>query len=705
MLQSLRNLLNRFSFAVLSAAVLVLAAVLAFAVMLGSVRDETYDIRLFQLANETIRAPKTVEDPVKTEEERERAASEITPVYDFDEEAAKNRSALVTSIFDFAIEAKGDPKPDDKEAVSNAPAKQLVILKDKLSHLGDKEASFSLDDDMLNGLIKADKKDLEAARDAVSAIVKRAMEQPVRENELAEAKAETERLIGKAPIPGSLADAAAAIGRESIIANDTPDEVKTEERISQAKASVEPTRILQGQVIVQEGQIIDREVYRQLELAGLLNEQSSSRPAAGLALFTGLIFWFIYRHFKRVEQPDRVKKKWLSIVLVIYFLVLIAMRLMAGLEKDFDMTIAYAFPTALVPLLVRLLADRKLALIMTVLVAVTGGLVLHEGYSSVINMEFALYMLFGGLAGYYLIQEDGRRSSILATSLGVSVVNGVYILFHMLMLSSQLEVHELAVYMAAALASGLLSGALTIGTMPFFESLFGILSDMRLVELSNPNHPLLKKILTETPGTYHHSVMVANLSDAACEAIGANGLLARVGSYYHDIGKTVRPAFFIENQMNGVNPHDSLPPEKSRDIIVAHASDGAAILKEHKMPEELVDIARQHHGTSLLKFFFVKAKETQPGVPEDSYRYPGPKPQTREIAVISIADSCEAAVRSMKAPTPEKIENLVWAIIRDKMNDGQFDECDLSFKELKQVGAVICTTLNGIFHNRIEYPE
>ena len=161
----------------------------------------------------------------------------------------------------------------------------------------------------------------------------------------------------------------------------------------------------------------------------------------------------------------------------------------------------------------------------------------------------------------------------------------------------------------AAIASGILSGALTIGLMPFFESAFGLLSDMRLIELSNPNHPLLKKVLTETPGTYHHSVMVANLSDAACEAIGANGLLARVGSYYHDIGKTIRPGFFIENQHAGKNPHDLLPPEKSRDIIIAHAEDGAKLLEKHKMPTEIVDIARQHHGTSLLKFFMCKAKE------------------------------------------------------------------------------------------------
>ena len=228
---------------------------------------------------------------------------------------------------------------------------------------------------------------------------------------------------------------------------------------------------------------------------------------------------------------------------------------------------------------------------------------------------------------------------------------------------------------------------------------------MKLVELSNPNHPLLKKILMETPGTYHHSVMVANLADAACESVGANGLLARVGSYYHDIGKTVRPNYFIENQHSGVNPHDSLTPEESKSIIIAHATDGARILREYKMPKEIVDIAEQHHGTSFLQFFYHKAKEQNPDVTEDEFRYPGPKPQTKEIAIIMIADSTEAAVRSMKEPTPEKIAKLVHSIIQGKLNDGQFDACSISVRELKKVEAVICETLNGMFHNRIEYPS
>ena len=341
----------------------------------------------------------------------------------------------------------------------------------------------------------------------------------------------------------------------------------------------------------------------------------------------------------------------------------------------------------------------------TIITAATAGVMLQEGFAAIIQMEVALYILFGGVVSLYLLGNGGRRSSILRTSAGVATSNILFISFYLLMTQSAYDLSELGFYLIAAIASGILSGALTIGLMPFFESAFGLLSDMKLIELSNPNHPLLKKVLIETPGTYHHSVMVANLSDAACEAIGANGLLARVGSYYHDIGKTMRPGFFIENQHPGRNPHDALPPEKSRDIIIAHAEDGAKLLEKHKMPREIIDIARQHHGTSTLKYFYVKAKESGKDVVEEEFRYPGPKPQTKEIAIISIADSVEAAVRSMKEPTPQKIAGLVRAIVNDRLNDGQFDECDLSMKELKKAEKVICETLNGTFHNRIEYPD
>jgi hypothetical protein len=279
------------------------------------------------------------------------------------------------------------------------------------------------------------------------------------------------------------------------------------------------------------------------------------------------------------------------------------------------------------------------------------------------------------------------------------------------LLTGDVEVREVLFSLSFAVGSGIIATVLVIGLLPFFEVTFGILSPLKLVELSNPNHPLLRKLLTETPGTYHHSVMVGNLSEAAAEAIGADGLLCRVGSYYHDIGKTRRPSYFIENQGNIENPHDFIEPSLSKSIIVAHAKDGAEMLREHKLPKQLCDIAEQHHGTTLLKYFYHKAlkqaEEQQTGeeIREEDYRYPGPKAQTKEAAIVGIADSVEAAVRSLRNPTIEQIGSIVDKIIKDRLEDNQFNECDLTMKELDTIGRALKETLLGIFHSRIEYPD
>jgi putative nucleotidyltransferase with HDIG domain len=234
---------------------------------------------------------------------------------------------------------------------------------------------------------------------------------------------------------------------------------------------------------------------------------------------------------------------------------------------------------------------------------------------------------------------------------------------------------------------------------------------VKLVELSNPNHPLLRKLLTETPGTYHHSLMVGNLSEAAAEAVGANGLLCRVGSFYHDVGKTKRPLYFIENQNGGDNPHDKLEPKVSASIIVAHARDGGEMLKAHKLPKPIRDIAEQHHGTTFLKYFYYKtvkqAKEqgTANTYTEDDFRYPGPKAQSKEAAIVGIADCVEAAVRSLNHPTVEQIESIIGKIIKDRLDDHQFNECDLTLRELDQIAESLRETVIGMFHSRIEYPD
>lgn len=708
MFKPMGKIFKSLKFNYLSLFLIGLSMMLLFTFMYGSVKKETFELKLFQISLDTIRSLKTVEDTVKTEQERERAANEVSPYYQFSEDVVKNRQAIATSLFDLLIEVKNSIEPDqaETEVPNNSVKEQVQTMRAKLASLEEEEPGLRLSDDAIASLLAQNTDTLLNMQKILVDVMGEELSKPVRTSDLSTVRYEVEREIRLTDaIPPSVLQTLIAISRSLTVETESINEDMTKARIVQAKESVEPTRILQGQVIVREGQVIDKEVYRQLELAGVLSNQSSVKPLVGLIIFVVFIGAIIYMHFASWNENRITKRKALLIALSVFFLLVVIMKLLSLIEKDFDVLLAFLFPTALAPMLIKLLTNERLAIMSTIITAATAGIILQEGYAAIIQMEVALYILFGGIVSLYLLGNGGRRSNILRTSLGVSVSNMMFIAFYLLMTQSSYDLTELVYYIIAAIASGILSGALTIGLMPFFESAFRLLSDMRLIELSNPNHPLLKKVLTETPGTYHHSVMVANLADAACESIGANGLLARVGSYYHDIGKTIRPGFFIENQHAGQNPHDALPPEKSRDIIIAHAEDGAKLLEKHKMPAEIINIARQHHGTSTLKYFYFKAKESGMDVAEDEFRYAGPRPQTKEIAIISVADSVEAAVRSMKEPTPQKIAALVKSIVNDKLNDGQFEECDLSMKELKTAERVICETLNGIFHNRIEYPK
>lgn len=297
------------------------------------------------------------------------------------------------------------------------------------------------------------------------------------------------------------------------------------------------------------------------------------------------------------------------------------------------------------------------------------------------------------------------RVAIIKTAFGMALVNILTILIFVLLSFIQYDLIQAIIHSSYGIVAAILSAVLTIGLLPFFETGLGILSDHKLLSLANPNQPLLKKILTEAPGTYHHSVMVANLSETVCEAIGANGLLARVGSYYHDIGKTIKPHYFIENQVAIRNPHDFLEPLESAKIIINHVTDGVKMLQKHNLPKEIIDIALQHHGTSLVEYFYFKAKEKNEHVQEEDFRYPGPNPLTKEAGIISICDSVEAAVRSLREPSPEKIEEIVASIINKKLMDGQFNNTPLTLEELNIIQETVCEALKGIFHSRIQYPS
>ncbi|MFJ8516453.1 HD family phosphohydrolase [Lysinibacillus xylanilyticus] len=683
--------------------VLILTGALQFALMYGNVKGVTYDFKPLQLAPETVRSTKTIEDTYKTQQERDKAGNAVEPVYQFSSDVAKQRAAIVTSLFDYVLEVKTDVE-SSKEPIPIAD--QVSKLRKKFESIDSEQMPIIFTDSQLEGLLVQSEADLKRTSVQLSKSVQEYLQKSIRsENVFAGQNDFETKIRGQRGYPDKIFNTVVLIGRMSIIENETINEEQTKIRKEQAKESVEPTRILQGQIIVQEGQIIDNEAFRQLELLGMVSNKASMKPIAGLIILILLEMTFMFVLFERWDTHVDKKHNALLVTVIVYSLSILLMKIVSLVSGGFDVTVAFLFPTALATMLVRLLVDERAAALITVIAAASAGVIFQEGYSSVMQMEITLYIIFGGFASLFFLDSMEKRSHILHAVGVIGLVNISFIAFYLLMTQSTYGLSELMYYFIAAMISALLSGALTMGLLPFFESAFSVLSSLRLIELSNPNHPLLKKLLMEAPGTYHHSVMVANLAEAACEEIGADGLLARVGCYYHDIGKTKRPAFFIENQMSGINPHDSLPPEKSAEIIIAHTTDGAEMLKRYKMPQEIIDIALQHHGSSLLKFFYFKAKEEGKCLDDTKYRYPGPKPQTKEAAIISVADSVEAAVRSMKEPNAEKIQKLVRAIIDDRVQDNQFDECDISIKELKCIERVLCETMNGIFHSRIEYPK
>jgi cyclic-di-AMP phosphodiesterase PgpH len=244
------------------------------------------------------------------------------------------------------------------------------------------------------------------------------------------------------------------------------------------------------------------------------------------------------------------------------------------------------------------------------------------------------------------------------------------------------------------------------GVLPFIENLFGVQTDLSLLELGDPTHPLLQELVRRAPGTYNHSINVASIGEAAAEAIGANGLLVRVGAYFHDIGKMLKPAYFAENQGQSGNLHEDLVPAMSTLIIIAHVKDGADLARQHHLPRSIIDFIQQHHGTTLVEYFYGRATEQSQHSPDESdYRYPGPKPQTKEAAVLMLADAVESASRTLVEPAPARIESLVHDIAMKRLLDGQFDACDLTLRDLHALEESLVKSLIAVYHGRVKYPE
>ncbi|MBM7691804.1 putative nucleotidyltransferase with HDIG domain [Peribacillus deserti] len=698
---------------VFQALLFILLGLISYFVMFDNVKPEKINVSLLTPSDKTIRAPQTVVDKEKTEQDKQEAAKDVEDVFTLKKEYAQNRVDLISSIFDSVKEVKEEletKQVDNEESQIDGPPSKKVsegipahvtLAKQKLT--GD--VTKELSDSVFSALLKADDENFVMARDLTLTAIHNVMSTKIPAREVEPAKNRVEEQLKASSLPGEIKQASIELARFAIIQNEFYDSQKSEEKVQAAVESVEPVKILQGEVIVEEGQLVDRDIYRQLKLAGFLEEQTSYLPFIGLGLLILLTMSGLYYYFQLINENTDKKQSQILLFSFVYLLALLIMKTVSLFQRAEYIDMVYFFPAAFAAMLIKVLLNERLAIAITIVLASYGTIIFNDGSASNLHIAAGLYILLSGTAGIILLYTKNYRTKILQAGLLLSVLNFLLILALLFIMDVRSLKIEFIFYIISSLVSGLSSSILTMGVLPFFETGFGILTTVRLIELSNPNHPLLRRILTEAPGTYHHSIMVANLAESACESIGANGLLARVGCYYHDIGKTKRPQFFIENQMNIENPHDRLDPEISKDIIIAHVSDGVESLRKYRMPEEIVSIAREHHGTTLLKYFYHKAAQQGEDVREAEFRYPGPKPQTKETAVISIADSVEAAVRSMGNPTSDKIDELIKSIIVERLQDGQFNECDITMKELDMVNKSLSETLKGIFHNRIEYPD
>jgi hypothetical protein len=492
---------------------------------------------------------------------------------------------------------------------------------------------------------------------------------------------------------------------------------ETEDRKTAAIESVEPVyfSIKKGEMLVREGDPIHSDHLVKLQgLEALQTRVNTAMMVTGWVLVIVLILLILYDFStKNIRKIAPTNKDLLFASLVIVgtaLLLRLSVFVTGSLEHSFpgipSTSYYYLFPVAAGAMLIRIALNSEMALVFSVIVGYVTGLLLDN------SLFFFVYAFVGAIVGAHSVGRCEQRSTLIKGGLAVSLVNVLMILFYE-MASGETFTREIlfqTLYQCGfGFMGGILSAFVVLAITPIAETVFGYTTDIKLLELANSEQPILKNLIIQAPETHSHSVIIANLVETAARAINANPILAKVAAHYHDIGKIKKPMYFIENQKGAENPHNKLTPSMSSLILLSHVKDGVAMAKEKHLGQRIIDIIQQHHGTSLTSYFYQKAKEKEnPGVQEvneKDYRYPGPKPQTKEAGIVMLADAVEAASRTLSDPTPSRIKGLTQQIISKIFADGQLDECELTLKDLHQIGDSFNRILNAIFHQRIGYPS
>lgn len=634
---------------------------------------------------------------VYTEQARQLAASQVEQLYKYDDQALSNMQVQIDSLFDdmHTVRLSVDSDEGKQQALSalltpadgSAPAATVVEY-----YLG-----------------LTDETESELKNRLKNAVVTAYGREEFGENELEQVEASCRKTIKNSNSGNAEKLLLAAADMLTFKATYVFDRVATADAVSQAMSSVQPVTVTvyPGEQILQRGAQVTAADVEMLEELNLQRVDGDYQPYVGLLLFICIAYGLLLAYCTKMGGDSKINAGSITLISLLFVVILLIARVITLIKIDSSLTsdwmLGLAIPVPAFSMLVAALVNKRTAIFSTVIVSIFVGIMCG------VHMLYACAALIGGLVAVLQISKMNSRSYYAMAVLNISMTYLMVAVSWCFMWSYDRS--SLYVAMLMSLLNGVLSVILTVGTMPLLESAFSITTGIRLMELANINHPLLKKLMIEAPGTYNHSIIVGNLAEAAADRIGADGLLVRVASYFHDIGKVKRPNFFVENQKPGDNPHDKLQPSLSTFIITSHTKEGAEMAREYKLPREIIDIIEQHHGTSLVQGFYKKAQAQQENsdidiaIREEDFCYPGPKPQTREAALVMLADSCQAAVQSMAAPTSGQIEGMVRDIVKGKLNSGQLDQCALTFRDLDIISSTYATILAGANHYRIPYPE
>lgn len=623
-------------------------------------------------------APRTVEyvDWERTEALRQEVASAVPLVYRAVPGALERAEQEARSAVEAVLAVRSD-RGLSREG-----------RRDRLQRLG-------LRGEALAAALDLDRAQLVAAGQAGLSAAYRLMARPLRPEDLDAARQQLDPVLREKGLRGGSLAFARWVAARALRPNLVVDEAQTRRAREAARAGVEPVRVrvLKGEVVVRRGDVVSPEQIRKLQALGLAAGPWPWDKIAGTAVLVTLLVALLGAYLARFQPEVWANPRLLTLVALLVWLGAAGTRLVASALHPL------LLPNAAVTMLLAVLLNPRLALFAAGVLAVLAGTLGTQ------DLRLVAVAYAGALVAAFSVRRIHRRTDLAYAGLLVGLANALTALSSDLLSGAPLQ--DAALAAGVGVAGGVLCGVLATGALPYLEDLFDLVTPIKLLELSNPGHPLLRRLQVEAPGTYHHTLMVANLAEAAAEAVGADSLLARVGAYYHDVGKLRRPGFFVENQVGGHNPHDRLNPSLSALTLAAHVRDGLELARRYRLPKVVADFIPQHHGTSLMAYFYHRAVERQPQDPVDpeAFRYEGPKPQTREAAIVMLADGVEAAARSLQNPTPERIRDLVRRIVHERLEDGQLDECDLTFRDLERIAQAFTRLLASTFHPRLEYPE